>query len=140
MSQRIIKFRGYSKRIQDWLYGDLVDYVSHIAIFPIQLSPKLLDTYMIIERASIGQFTGLLDKNGAEIYEGDILDCKCTSLFKNHGGVSEVGFANHEWKARYLISSCPIKDALGFNWGGWESFEVIGNIYQTPKFLKQYES
>jgi len=132
MSQRIIKFRAIDKKTNDWVVGY---YSDNAHIYNVDKGLRVE-----IKKDTVCQFTGLLDKNGVEIYEGDILDCKCTSLFKNHGGVSEVGFANHEWKARYLISSCPIKDALGFNWGGWESFEVIGNIYQTPKFLKQYES
>jgi len=79
------------------------------------------------EGTSLMQFTGLLDKNGKEIYEGDIM------FGQDSYGVSELG-----------DDRFPVKTVVEFNDGSYnldpkfanENMEIIGNIYQNSDLLK----
>jgi uncharacterized phage protein (TIGR01671 family) len=82
----------------------------------------------------IMQFTGLLDKNGKEIYEGDIVECVAEKEHSEMSGKHSIHFAESEWKT--VGKDCHVEYALGTNWGGWGTFEVIGNIYENSELLK----
>ena len=81
------------------------------------------------------QYTGLLDKNGVEIYEGDILLRKHSIKTKSKGVQNYDSTHIVEWKTH---------DAFNYddsNWVGFElpeyleEHEVIGNIYQNPELV-----
>ena len=86
---------------------------------------------------NIMQFTGLTDKNGKEIYEGDIL--KCVDEFNENEKVIEVVFKNGgyciEWDGMFYDGS----DITLISWANETGieFEIIGNIYENPELLKQ---
>ena len=79
----------------------------------------------LYEDAEIMQYTGLKDKNGNEIYEGDI--CKAPHDF-GPGGFYEKVF------------SVSFDLQKGYQWNYWnmEIIEVIGNIYENPDILKTH--
>lgn len=81
------------------------------------------------------QYTGLNDKNGKEIYEGDLLR-RYTELAVSYGSVTVVC----KWSATRAGFELIGADERGFNWGisqrqCKEKCEVIGNIYESPELL-----
>ena len=88
------------------------------------------DFYLEDEDAILMQSTGLLDKNGKEIFEGDVVDYKGRkAIIKWHGSyasfiyrfVDELNERISEWHPLFLA---------------YYHFEVIGNIFENPEFLE----
>ena len=123
---RTIKFRA--KTLGDnnvWVFGDL-----HIRSAFAHIHTDL-GTKSNIDTDTIGQFTGLYDKDGKEIYEGDIL------LF--HGEVKRVvGYEDSHMASFSLLSPYDLGFISTFGTGSFEPFycEVIGNIHDNPEILK----
>lgn len=120
---REIKFRGYSKNINKWVFGDLINTPEkgHRIIWFEYKGESQFDLDYdpfneVVETKSIGQYTGLTDKNGLEIYEGDVVD-----IPYNHIGRKVATFYN----GCYNIVNYDLN-----------KIEVIGNIYENPELLK----
>ena len=88
--------------------------------------------YPITELSSLGQYTGLKDKNGDKIFEGDII--KCT-----RGCLHEV-YIEKEYGGTYF-GGMPAVYLKGLREGyAWtEHEEILGNIYENPELLEGKE-
>ena len=123
---REIKFRA-KDRVGVWVYGDLrlTSREPHIWTDPY--------TSHMINTETIGQYTGLKDKNGKGIYEGDIV--KSIS-----GKIGYVIFLQQEMGYVVVWDNCDTRLGHRNRGGGYgydESIEVIGNIYDNPELVEQ---
>ncbi|WP_368490748.1 YopX family protein [Clostridium sp. BJN0013] len=88
-----------------------------------------------VNHETIGQYTGLKDKNNREIYEGDILQVfygkENTPLTTTKVYFDEEGY----WDSKNLSEKNPFKVC----YAGFDKCEVIGNIYSNPELLKEGE-
>ncbi len=133
MGLRAIKFRGKSVLNDEWIYGDLVHRTD---------SPKTISSVQIngigVKEDTVGQFTGLFDKNGKEIYEGDIISVngKYPKLVKYIGEYASFCVANISYLNKKWIS--PWQQVSPSWWNDFKrEIRVIGNIYDNPELIKE---
>ena len=141
--ERTIKFRGQIlNSVKDdkgnvvtewksWVYGDLLHRSNGVLHILTLNEEKACYENNTIDPETLGQFTGLLDKDGKEIYEGDILH---TITF---------GFNPEEYTAIILYRNCSFQLSNGrnlFYFGQSDLTKmddtiVIGNIYDNPELI-----
>ena len=127
---RGIRFRGKQWDNCEWVYGYLMDWAGRplIGVYKAlggEATAKdcLLWNYRPVDPATVGQFTGLRDRNGTEIYEGDIVQDELGEVFL----VEYVRFG-------YVLKQ------IGEPWCRflyeYDEYEVIGNIHDNPELLE----
>lgn len=124
---RTIKFKGKAIDDKEWLYGDLVSSADKKR-FAILVNDKESYDECEVTPETIGQFSGLYDCDGAEIYEGDILKWITGKMYV-------VKF----WRGMFYASVEECNDGFlgGFPLHALNEYcEIIGNIYDNTELLK----
>ena len=137
---RTIKFRGKSLS-GEWLYGYLYKHgitppSNFLCIGQAVLPWKDTVGFYVVDPDTVGQFTGMLDKNGHEIYEGDII--KIVEKFDDENVYTSNGVVCFE-EGIY-----ELQNGKHFAYLGWlmhnddiTKLEVIGNIHDNPDLIEK---
>lgn len=123
---RELKFRVWDKTSEAWLNDKISIALSGAILFEWEPVNKAL---MWLEKELIFmQYTGLKDKNGKEIYEGDILEYPDSYVWTNEASIAEVIY----WKSMRLEGvwiDCYI------DYDSFKNCEIIGNIHENHNLL-----
>lgn len=155
---REILFRGKETGGDYWIYGT---YLNHLKRTPCPMGdrvkrndwkslivfsgysdwnmPKPID-YIEVDPETVGQYTGLTDKNGKKIFEGDIIQILCYSydeLESEYFGIVECGelgngLRDPDGKEGYIWNY--LYELQG---SYTTTYEVLGNIHDNPELLEQ---
>jgi len=135
---RLIKFRALTKANNVMVFGDLIVCPNgeHRIIWfeekdGLPLAEDYNDFNEAVQSRTIGQFTGSLDKNGIEIYEGD----KCYFEIKGLGAEnSECYFAHGCFFLKVKGQEEPFP-LFNYEYRDDIIIEIIGNIHENPELL-----
>lgn len=133
------KFRGKQHKTGEWLVGDLIHFRHDVMILPLDAdwfdfvprknNPfRLPSDRFVVDPETVGQFTGLQDEDGHDIYEGDII--KDGVLFHQILWIDEAS----------AFSRCNLKDAdirTRISRDSARYVKVIGNIHDDKNLLEK---
>ena len=124
---REIKFRAWDKENKKMMK------VSSLHLENKEISVKENGTFHLFRMQDLMQYTGLKDKNGKEIYEGEIVLIKLDETSTWHKTV--VGFK----KGAFIANLIDKEDYVYIFHHGFtgDDFEIIGNVYENKNLLEE---
>lgn len=133
---REVEFRGIDVETNEWVYG-VVDSKGDCIFTSIGR-----EKYIAIRKETLGQYTGLKDKNGSKMFEGDIVTDKFNAMYEVKFGMHQITccgccFKSHQGIGFYLKEINSEVNEISSDEDTWEIIEeVIGNIWDNPELLK----
>ena len=127
----------------DWVYG-LVSklFDSYFELPDAEMTNESGVSGIEVDGRTVGQYTGLTDKNGVKIFEGDIIkvDDDFDTFGKMAGEIREVWYKSGGFRLKPKYPSSIARGDRGYWMEDGADFEVIGNIYDNPELLEAGDS
>lgn len=130
MSQREIKFRGKRLFADEWVFGSLIVKLDGSMDIYVEEKDGTVRTYQV-KPESVGEWTGLEDRDGVEIYENDRVRCAHGNCRVEFGKWVSNNRNNDDilgWMVMGEYSAHPLDPQAAY----W----VIGSTSETPELLK----
>ena len=125
------KFRAWNKAISKMLSWEEVIAYSNDQFHIVETVDFFED-----DELEIMQYAGVKDKNGKEIYEGDIVKTKRENYIYNAGGMTETKEYIQEVKYPFFIGCGQAFGGVDGTKSIRDIVEIIGNIYENPELMK----
>lgn len=136
--KRTIKFRGKSIDNGEWVYGDLNQiFVPEGSTEDCPSISDKFDGTFFVHPNSVGQFTGIVDKDNEQIYEGDILQCLSVPNIPLEVRYNTMQGAfclvEHTHTEGALLGTCPLGEMLRH----YPHMRIIGNRFDNPSLISE---
>ena len=122
----------------DWVYGLITRlYDERFENLPAEMTNTNGISGIEIDYKTIGQYTGLTDKNGTKIFEGDIIQ---SYWHREKYGIAKIYYDEGTYWCKLLSGCCHDDTDTLSEWYAEYGLEVISDIHDNPEFLKGAET
>ena len=132
---REILFRGKRVDNGEWIQGNIVQFPVHGVVRIVEQEPSYKDAE--VDSDTVGQYTGLTDKNGRKVFEGDIIHLEYSQVFFGGEYFGEYTAEVSYKEGCFITDGTNNGDEIETPLSGFDNdeVEIIGNIHDNPELL-----